>query len=447
MSRRFSLAGMIGILALTGGAGLAQEQQGGTPAGGGDAGGGGGGAANVGGAAGGGGGGTAGTIPRQPGNVPTQQQPGMDQRQQFPEMQRPIFLSGKVVLEDGTPPPESVVIERVCSGIARPEGYTDSKGRFSFEVGRNQGMFSDASYGSERDPFNNGAGGGGGGFPGAGGSRSMGSAMGGINGRANIERELMGCDIVAKLAGYRSEAVSLAGRRSLDNPDLGTIILRRIANVEGLATSMTTLTAPKDARKSYDKGRELIKKNKLADAQKELDKAVGLHPKFAAAWFELGRVHLASNRADDARSAFDKAVESDPKYVNPYLPLAQMAASTQKWQEAADLSGKLIRLNPVDFPQAFLINGIANYNLKNHEEAEKSAREAVKLDTQHRMPKAHHLLGALLADKGELEPAAGQFRDYLKFSPQASDAEQIRKFLGEIETRLGKNDEAKAKDQ
>lgn len=444
MSRQFSLAAMIGILALAG-ALVAQEQQGG---GGGAAGGaadagGGGGAANVPGGTGGGG---AGGGTRQPGNVPTQQ-PGMDprQQQQFPEMARPIFLSGKVVLEDGTPPPESVVIERVCSGIARPEGYTDSKGRFSFEVGKNQGMFSDASYGSERDPFNNGSGG----FPGAaGGGRNMGgSAMGGISSRASIERELMGCDIVAKLAGYRSEAVSLAGRRSLDNPDVGTIVLRRIANVEGLATSMTTLTAPKDARKAYDKGRELIKKNKLADAQKELDKAVGLHPKFAAAWFELGRVHLASNRNDEARSALDKAIESDPKYVNPYLPLAQMAASTQKWQEAADFSGRLIRLNPVDFPQAFLINGIANYNLKNHDEAEKSAREAVKLDTQHRMPKAHHLLGALLADKGELEPAAGQLRDYLKFSPQASDADQIRKFLGEIETRLGKNDEAKAKDQ
>ena len=63
------------------------------------------------------------------------------QQQQMPEMVRPIFISGKVMLEDGTPPQESVVIERVCNGNARPEGYTDSKGRFSFEVGRNQGMF------------------------------------------------------------------------------------------------------------------------------------------------------------------------------------------------------------------------------------------------------------------------------------------------------------------
>ncbi len=346
------------------------------------------------------------------------------------------------MMEDGTPPPESVTIERICGGLARPEGYTDSKGRFSFEVGRNQGMFNDASYGSERDPFSTGPGFGAGG--GGNTNRSGGMSSAGGMGRQQMERELMGCDISAKLVGYRSEAVPLAGRRSMDNPDVGTIVMRRIANVEGLATSMTTLTAPKDARKAYDKGRELMKKNKLADAQKELDKAVELHPKFAAAWFELGRVHLTGNKNDEAKAAFLKALEADSKYVNPYLPLTQMAAAGQKWEEAAELSGRLIRLNPVDFPTAFLLNGIANFNLKKYGEAEKSAQEAVKMDTRHRMPKAHHLLGALLAEKGELEPAAVQLRDYLKFSPQAGDADGVRKLIGEIESRLGVNGEAKA---
>jgi tetratricopeptide (TPR) repeat protein len=424
---------VVAIATVSAAAAPGQEQ--GAPAAGGGGGAAGGAGGNTGGGAGGVGGGGIGTRP--PANTP--QQPGLDprqQQQQFPEIPRPIFISGKVMLEDGTPPPDSVTIERVCGGIARPEGYTDSKGRFSFEVGRNQGMFNDASYGSERDPFSSGPG-----FGSPAGSRSPGG-MGG--GRQQMERELMGCDIAAKLAGYRSEAVSLAGRRSLDNPDVGTIVLRRIANVEGVATSMTTLMAPKEARKSYDKAKELMKKNKLAEAQKELDKAVELHPKFAVAWFELGRVHLTANRNDEAKAAFTKAIESDAKYVNPYMPLAQMAAGVQKWDEAAEFSGKLIRLNPVDFPQAFLINGVANYNLKKYEEAEKSAQEAVKLDTNHRMPKAHHLLGALLAEKGELEPAASQLRDYLKFSPQAGDAENVRKFITDIETRLGANGEAKA---
>ncbi len=409
---------------------MAQDQGAPAPAGGGAAQGGGGVAPGGGGNAGGGTGGGAGTG-RPPANIPLPGQPGSDTgQQQIPEFQRAIFISGKVMLEDGTPPPDGVVIERVCGGLPRPEGYTDSKGRFSIEVGRNQGMLSDASYGNEIDPFSSS--GGGGRVPG-------GSTMD----RAQMERALMGCDITAKLPGYRSQAVSLAGRRSMDNPDIGTIIMRRIANVEGLATSMTTLTAPKDARKAYGKGRDLMKKNKLADAQKEFDKAIELHPNFASAWYELGRVHLAGNKNEEARAAFQKSLEADPKYVYPYLPLSQLAVNGQKWEEAAELSGRLIRLNPIDFPHAFLINGVANLNLKKYKEAEKSAQEAVKLDTQHRMPKAHHLLGAVLAENGELAPAAGQLRDYLKFAPQASDAEGVRKLIGQIESRLGVNSEAK----
>lgn len=415
---------------------MAQEQAAPAPA----AGGGGGGGDTTGGAVGG--------NTRQPGgvtNLPNPNDPRRqpnDPRQQFPEMQpQPIFLSGKVMMADGTPPPEPVTIERVCSsGSPRPEGYTDSKGRFSFALGQNQGMFNDASVSSsERDPFSSNSGG----FGGA--NRGMGGGgMGGGSSRQMLERELMGCELHAKLAGYRAQPVQLAGRRSLDNPDVGTIILHRLANVEGLTTSMTTMTAPKDAKKAYDKGRELMKKNKLADAQKELDKAVTLHPKFAAAWYELGRLRAAGNQGPEAREAFLKSIEADAKYVHPYLPLANMAVGQQKWEEAADFSGKLIKLNPVDYPVAFLLNGIANYNLKKYEEAEKSATEAVKLDPQHRLPKAHHLLGALLAEKGEFAPAAAQLRDYLKFAPTAGDAEGVKKMLGDIEARMGQGGEAKA---
>ena len=87
----------------------------------------------------------------QPGNTgrnPFPQGQDPNQRQQMPEMQRSIFLSGKVMLDDGTPPPEPVTIERVCNGNPRPEGYTDTKGRFSFELGRNSAMMADASTNS-----------------------------------------------------------------------------------------------------------------------------------------------------------------------------------------------------------------------------------------------------------------------------------------------------------
>src|SRR5258708_31963171 len=46
--------------------------------------------------------------------------------------QQPIYLSGRVVLEDGSALPGPVVIERVCGGGPRPAADHDIKSPFSF---------------------------------------------------------------------------------------------------------------------------------------------------------------------------------------------------------------------------------------------------------------------------------------------------------------------------
>ena len=49
---------------------------------------------------------------------------------------RSVFISGKVVLQGGGPAGR-IAIERICNGMVRREGYTNSKGNFQFELGRN----------------------------------------------------------------------------------------------------------------------------------------------------------------------------------------------------------------------------------------------------------------------------------------------------------------------
>jgi cytochrome c-type biogenesis protein CcmH/NrfG len=374
--------------------------------------------------------GTPGT-PGTPGQGrPTSPFPDQRQQQPFPqEMQRPIFLSGKVMTEDGTPPPEPATIERICGGgNARPEGYTDSKGRFSFELGRNMGVMQDASVSSSNDPFNRGNDP----FGGRGGGRMGPGGMGG----GITERDLMGCEIRASLPGYVSSVVNLSGRRIMDNPDVGTILLRRIAGVEGMTFSMTSAMAPKDAKKSYDKARDQLKKKKVDEAQKELEKAVDLYPKYAVAWYELGMIHQQANRKDEARKAYGESLKADSKYINPYLQMAVLSAGENNWKEVDETTDRVIQLNPVNFPQAYFFNSVANYNLQNFDDAEKSAREAVKLDGQHRWPKAQHLLGILLAGKGENQAAIDNMRGYLKFNPNGSDKPAVEKQIAEIEERL-----------
>ncbi len=360
----------------------------------------------------------------QPGQRPT---PGEPQQQRMPEMQRPVFLSGKVMLDDGTPPPDSVVIERVCNGINRPEGYTDSKGRFSFELGRNNLMMADASVSSAADASMGGAGMGRG-------TMDRGGAFGGVGGRGISERDLMGCELRAVLPGFRSDVVNLAGRRVMDNPDVGTIVLHRLGKIEGFTWSATTALAPKDAKKAYEKGLDAKKKNKLPDAQREFEKAVQIYPKYAVAWFELGMLHEHQKNFAEARKAFGESLQADSKYTKPYMQMAMLDARENKWQDVADTTSRALRLNPFD-PVAYFYNAAANLNLRKLDDAEKSARESVKLDSERRIPKARYVLGLVLAQKEDYSGAAEQLRDYIKVAP-AGETELPKKQLAELEKAL-----------
>jgi len=366
----------------------------------------------------------AGTPGRTP--TPTQpstQQPNMQNQQQ--SMPQPIFISGRVMLEDGTAPPESVVMERVCNGQAHSEAYTDSKGFFGFELGRrNNGMMRDASEDPNSDPFARS--GGDFGMP-AGGRSSMPTFIGGTDSR------FMGCELRARLAGYRSQVVSLAMRRPLDNPDVGIILLHRLTPNEGGTVSAVSLAAPKDAKKAYEKGLDSLKKKKTDEALKNFEKAVEVYPKYATAWYELGKVRSAAGNKEGAHTSFESAIQADPKYVAPYIELALLEVQAQKWQEAADITEKAVKLDPFDYPQAHFYNAVANYNLKNAEAAEKSALQAEKLDTRHAMPQTLHLLGLLLAQKQDYKGAADRLRTYLKFAPPTADVTNVKAQLEQVE--------------
>jgi tetratricopeptide (TPR) repeat protein len=340
--------------------------------------------------------------------------------------QQPIFVSGRVMLEDGSAPTESVVIERVCSGAPHAEGYTDTKGYFSIQLGlKNNGVLQDAS--EDMGGFGSASSAGPGGFGNPGNSQS-----GGFRGMGT-ENRYLDCELRARLAGFRSQSVSLANRRPMDPPDVGTILLHRLSPTEGSTISAVSLAAPKDARKAYDKGMEALKKKKTADAEKNFQKAVELYPKYAAAWHELGIIELAKGDAGMARGSFETAVKSDPKFVNPYMELSLIAWKAEKWQDVADTTEKVVQLDSFDYPQAYFLNAVSNYYLKNMEAAEKSAREAERLDTRKQFPSAMRLLGVILANHQDYSGAVAQFKAYLEAAPTASDAATVRTQLSQIE--------------
>lgn len=323
---------------------------------------------------------------------------------------QPLFISGKVLLDGGGAPPEPVVIERVCNGTARRQGYTDGKGSFQIQLDQNTGFQDASETTSTGDPF---------------GSPSQMSSQT----QDALKLQYQGCEIRAVLAGFLSSSVALRLQGSTWQYDLGTIFLKRMENVPGTTISMTTMSAPNDARHAYEKARKEFDQSKFADAEKELNKAVKIYPNFAAAWSLLGDIHQQQKKFDQAIKEYSQALAADPRFVNPSFGLALIAMQEKRWQDAAKFTDEVAKMNSLAYPTAYFYNAVANYNLGNVDAAETSARKFKSLDTEHHHPDVSLLLGQILIQKNDLSGAAQEMRAYLSLVPNAENAEEIRQWL------------------
>jgi TolA-binding protein len=313
---------------------------------------------------------------------------------------RPIYVSGRVLIEGGLVPTEPIAIERVCNGGLRREGYTDSKGQFQFQLGEQ----------TEQDVSENDS---------ASGSQQVMKSSGAFR----VTR-FEGCELRALLTGFRSTSVTLhILQDDFGETRVGTIVLSRLSSAEGSSISVTSLSAQKEARQAYEAGRKAAIDKKFDEAARQLNEAVRLYPKYSAAWYLLGEIHRAQ-QPEQARKEYAEAIAGDPQFVNPYIGLMLIAVDQKNWEEAQRASDQVIRLNGPAV--AYFYNSAANYSLKKLEIAEQSARKFISIDLDHHKPEICLILASILQAKHDSAGAAQQLRTYLALVPNTPIADQLR---------------------
>ncbi len=343
-----------------------------------------------------------------------------------------VFISGRVAFDDGTTPNADISIERVCEMSSHIEAHTDSKGRFSFRIGDSRSIVQDASVANDEDGLRGLA-------PGTSTTSStginspLGNTTSAQNGAAITERTLNRCDLRAVYPGYRSDNFSLANRKPLDNPDIGTLILHRIGDVKGTTISLSSALAPKPALKAYEKAMQQEGKGDLGPAESGFARAVDIYPQYAAAWFEMGKIRQSENRFAEAEEAYLRASKADPKYASPYDRLAQICALQGKWDDAIKYSGQAIALDPVELPSAWYFNALGYWSLHQYEQAGKSAQETLKLDSAHHFPMAELILSTAYASQKDYTSEMQHLRSYLTFVSQGKNADMVRQRITELE--------------
>ncbi len=315
------------------------------------------------------------------------------------------FVSGEVALDNGTPPPTGTLVTGYCDGRRVFGGHTDSKGRFSIRMEPNAA----AGTAPLLTP-----------------SWAQQGTFDDFRGRSSD------CEVKASLAGHRSTSATLQTRAGMGAPRVGVIILERADNVEGLTISATSLKAPKQARKAFERGTKEAGKQRWSRAQTAFEQAVALYPEYAVAWFELGEVHQQQSRAVEARAAYAKSIACDAKYVSPYLQIAAMDTGLQNWQAVDSTTERILRLNPYDFPEAYFYSALANLWLGNLAVATQRARLAIRSASGESHHRARLVLGLALAQQGHLAEAEARLREYLETDPDVADGAQIRAEVARI---------------
>ncbi len=327
-----------------------------------------------------------------------------------------ISLSGRVVLADGSPPPTAAQIETNCGGQRHLQGTTKSDGDFQFTLGRDP----TTEMSSARDSSPVGVNSDGFGRPSRGGVDSLGHV------------DLTTCEVRAVLPGYSSSVIQLGRRSVFESPDVGNIILTPYGKDGDTSVSSTTLQAPKQAKKAFEKGLKETQGEKpnWEKAAKDLSKAVELHPQFAEAWYELGEVRLRLNDVENARQAFQHSIESDANFQKPYPPLSLIELKLGNKEESARLADKAISLNP-GLTEAQFYAAMAHFMLGDIDRAGEAALVVKKQGGERDYPRVLVILGDYFAQKQDFASSAENYQMYLTLEPGTPMAQQVTKRLEE----------------
>jgi tetratricopeptide (TPR) repeat protein len=331
-----------------------------------------------------------------------------------------IIVVGKVAMADGSALPAQATIVSICGNNTRREAVTRPDGSFSFVLGdHTSSVVQDASNGDRGDSI----------YPGR--NSSMTNNPGAAPAQYDT-RTLADCQLLADLQGYESSHAGFPGMPS-GTINVGVLLLRSHGAKADAVVSVTSLQAPSNAHKEFEKGKAQLDKGNLDDAEASLRKAVDEYPHYAEAWFWLGNAQAAKKDAAGALSSYERAQKADASYPPPYLPLARAAAQAHQWQDALSLSDRLIGLDAARYPMAYYYNAMANYNLNHLPEAEASALKAESLDKTHGEPRIEVLLGMIYTARQNYNAAAQHYKSYLQIVPDGPLSAQVKSDLAKCE--------------
>jgi VWFA-related protein len=295
-----------------------------------------------------------------------------------PAFAQDIYIHGKVVMEDGSPPVKAAAIYRYCPERLRVwVTGTNKLGEYSWT-----------------DPF------------------SMGY------GRSE-------CVWRAVLNGYISNEVDF------DRIQKSNLLPDFVLHPE-------SEDVPAAAGARYTDARKLVEAKDWAGAERLLQALVKEFPKSAPVRSVLGIALQGADKIDEARAAYQAAIQLGPAVLASYHLLALLEMEGGDFKAAEKIAATGVRNDSANrMPVLYLDLARARFHLGS-DDAEAAARKLIGLDAKHEYPSAEVILAQILESQQDYRSAAAHYRRYLELSPEAPEAGEVRARAESLETQANR---------
>ncbi len=175
------------------------------------------------------------------------------------------------------------------------------------------------------------------------------------------------------------------------------------------------------AERYGQRGLDLLKEGRPADAVALFDRAIELEPMNAVLHNNRAVAHDRAGKKDNAQAGFAEAARLKPDYGDALHNLGNMLRRLGRLAEAEAAYRKAM---PHLRDSADLLNhlGIALLGQGKHAEAEACLRRALKLRPD--LAEAHNNLGVVCEQTGRLEEASAAYQESLRLKPDAIERPQ-----------------------
>ncbi len=194
--------------------------------------------------------------------------------------------------------------------------------------------------------------------------------------------------------------------------------------------SANMLNVPVKARREFDKGEDLMRAQKWADAKKHFEKAVQEFPNYDWAFNDIGVADIKLKDQAGAREAFTHAVAINGKNPEATRNLARMKLEDNDFEGAKALLLQSQTALPGN-PDTLTLLAFAQYRTNQFDEALANA-EKVHRGEPDPDPLAHLIAGLVRESKGDRAGAEKQMQTYLKEAPDSPQAQIAKEALARI---------------